>query len=642
MCGIVALFSRYKQIPSGTVEQATKSLSHRGPDGQRFWTSPDGRVALGHARLSIIDLTGGDQPIANEDETLRIIVNGELYGYEAIQKELEKRGHRLRTHSDSEIVLHLYEEMGAQCLHRLRGEFAIVLWDAVNRTMFAARDRFGIKPLFYAWHENTLFLASEVKALFAAGVPARWDCESIYDCGGIGSPQMRTLYEGVFQIPPGQFMIATEKQVILNKYWDFDYPTMAESCKARSDAEYAEEFRQVFEESVRIRLRADVPVGCYLSGGIDSCAVLALAARHHQGAVRAYTVTFDREEYNEGEVAQEMAKKAGADFQPILVRQEELAEHFVDAIYQSETLCVNTHGIAKYLLSRAVRQSGFKVVLTGEGSDEILAGYMHFHRDLAPRKVNGFTSSTRENVDPVFAGNGASTQSPLPAHVRSEAREQILRLLGFVPGWMDGSSLISAKMRGLLSQDFLARFSGRRGVFGFFNDIDIRGQLTGREPLHQSLYLWSKTRLPNYLLTLLGDRMEMAHSIEGRLPFLDHHLVELARSQPVTQKIRGASHKFVLRESMREFITDTVYRRSKQPFLSPPVLLDSQGKLFTQMQDILRGPVLGAVPFFDQKRVVSLLDDLRQVDEPTRVVNDQVLMMLLSACVLHERFRLSA
>ena len=259
----------------GTVEQATKSLSHRGPDGQRFWTSSDGRIPLGHARLSIIDLTGGDQPIANEDDTLRIIVNGELYGYEAIQKELEKRGHRLRTRSDSEIVLHLYEEIGAQCLHRLRGEFAIVLWDSVNRTMFAARDRFGIKPLFYALHEDTLFLASEVKALFAAGVPARWDCESVYDCGGIGSPQMRTLYEGVFQIPPGHFMIATEKQVILNKYWDFDYPTMAESCKARSDADYAEEFRQVFEESVRIRLRADVPVGCYLSGGIDSCAVLA-------------------------------------------------------------------------------------------------------------------------------------------------------------------------------------------------------------------------------------------------------------------------------------------------------------------------------------------------------------------------------
>ena len=638
MCGIVAIFARHKQISEGTIEKATKSLSHRGPDGQRFWTSPDGRVSLGHARLSIIDLTGGDQPIANEDETLRVIVNGELYGYEVIQKELERGGHRLRTRSDSEIALHLYEEVGAQCLHRLRGEFAIVLWDSVNRTLFAARDRFGIKPLFYAFYDNTLFLASEVKALFAAGVPARWDCESVYDCGGIGSPQMRTLYEGIFQIPPGQFMIATDRQIVLHKYWDFDYPLAVENGKVRPDAEYAEEFRQVFEESVRIRLRADVPVGCYLSGGIDSCAVLSLAARHHQGPVRAYTVTFDREEYNEGAVAEEMAKKAGAAFTPILVRQEEMAEHFVDAIYHSEALCVNTHGIAKYLLSRAVRESDFKVVLTGEGSDEILAGYMHFHRDLAPRGVKGPPASRHENVSPGGTGN----DSPAPAHIRSEARDQILRLLGFVPGWMDGSALISTKLRGLLSRDFLASFNGRHGVLGFFNDIDIRGQLTGREPLHQSLYLWSKTRLPNYLLTLLGDRMEMAHSVEGRLPFLDHHLVELVRSQPVTQKIRGASHKFVLRESMRELITDTVYRRSKQPFLSPPVLMNQKGKLFAMMQDMLRGSALRAVPFFDQGRIVSLLDGLGPANEPADVVNDQVLMMLMSACVLHEQFRLSA
>lgn len=641
MCGIVAIFSKDKRIPSELVDRATRSLSHRGPDGQRSWASPDGRIALGHARLSIIDLTGGDQPIASEDENIRIIVNGELYGYEAIQKELENGGHRLRTRSDSEIVIHLYEELGAQCLHRLRGEFAFVLWDAVNRTMFAARDRFGIKPLFYAVYENTLYLASEVKALFAAGVPARWDCESVYNCGGIGGPLIQTLYEGVFQIPPGHYMIATDQRVILNKYWDFDYPTIDARVDGRSDTEYAEEFRSAFEESVRIRLRADVPVGCYLSGGIDSCAVLSLAARHHPGSIRAFTVTFDREEYDEGGIAQEMANKVGAEFVPILVRQEELAEHFSDATYQSETLCVNTHGVAKYLLSRAVRDSGYKVVLTGEGADEILAGYMHFHRDLTIRKRGGSPFTLRENKEPTALGLNANA-SGTSAHIRSEGREQIARLLGFVPSWMDGSSLISAKLRGLLTQDFLEKFNGRLGVLGFFNDIDVHGQLNGREPLHQSLYLWSKTRLPNYLLTLLGDRMEMAHSVEGRLPFLDHHLVELVRSQPVSQKIRGGSHKFVLRESMRQLITEAVYLKSKQPFLSPPVLLNQKGNLFLLMQDILRGPVLGAVPFFNQKKVISLLEELCKGDEATRVVNDQVLMMILSACVLHTRFRMTA
>src|SRR5690242_5029786 len=175
MCGIVAFFSRRDPISEAVVERATKSLHHGGPDGQRHWIAPDGRVALGHARLSIIDLETGDQPIASEDGRLRTIVNGEFYGYESIQRELEDSGHRLRTGSDSEIALHLYEDLGPQCLHRLRGEFALVIWDATNRTIFAARDRFGIKPLFYAFHNETLYLASEVKALFAAGVPARWD-----------------------------------------------------------------------------------------------------------------------------------------------------------------------------------------------------------------------------------------------------------------------------------------------------------------------------------------------------------------------------------------------------------------------------------------------------------------------------------
>src|SRR6266478_4737058 len=224
MCGIVAIFSPKSPISTATLEKATKSLRHRGPDGQSYWVSADRQVGLGHARLSIIDLTTGDQPIANEDGTRQIIVNGEFYDYETIQKELEQAGHRLKTRSDSEIALHLYEDLGAHCLNRLRGEFAIVIWDSVNRTLFAARDRFGIKPLFYAFHEGTLYLASEVKALFAAGVPARWDTESVYHSGGIGGHQMRTLFEGICQVPPGHYMIATDRHVQLSQYWDFNYP----------------------------------------------------------------------------------------------------------------------------------------------------------------------------------------------------------------------------------------------------------------------------------------------------------------------------------------------------------------------------------------------------------------------------------
>src|SRR6266852_1212479 len=638
MCGIVALFSRRDPIDEGALERATKSLGHRGPDGQRHWIASDGRVALGHARLSIIDLTTGDQPIASEDERSRIIVNGEFYGYESIQRELEQSGHRLRTRSDSEIALHLYEDIGAQCLHRLRGEFAFVLWDETNRTMFAALDRFGIKPLFYAFHKEMLYFASEVKALFAAGVPARWDAESVYHSVEFGGHQVRTLFDGIFQVPPGHYFLATEKHIQLTQYWDFDYPRTDGHLPHRSDADYAAEFR----EAVRIRLRADVPVGCYLSGGLDSCAVLGLAAKHHPDPIRAFTLTFDSAEYDEEKEAKEMAAKVGADFFPIPMRQDDLADHFADAISQSETLCVNAHGVAKYLLSRAVRDAGYKVVITGEGSDEILGGYAHFRRDMLLYNREGQDTAViaglledLEKLNPVSRGL-------LLPHGEAGPLGGVKRLLGFVPSWIETFSARSVKMRALLAGDFLEQFGQREGYQAFFSDMDVRGQLTGRDPLNQSLYIWAKTGLPSYILTMLGDRMEMAHSIEGRVPFLDHRLVEVICSQPVNQKIRGMTEKFVLREAVRDVITDTVYRRQKHPFLSPPATLNPDEKLSTLVQDTLRGPVLAPIPFFNQKKVIGLLDSLHTMDESARVANDQILMLLVSACVLQERFSLAA
>ncbi len=545
MCGIVAFFSRREPIARAVVERATQSLYHRGPDGQRHWISSDQRVALGHARLSIIDLATGDQPIVSEDERRRIVVNGEFYGYETIQRELEKSGHRLRTRSDSEIALHLYENIGPQCLHRLRGEFAFVLWDDTNRTMLAARDRFGIKPLFYAFHGETLYFASEVKALFAAGVPARWDAESVSQAVEFGGHPVRTLYDGVFQVPPGHYLIATDKHFQIHRYWDFNYPKAGHDGRQRSDADYVAEFRDTLEEAVRIRLRADVPVGCYLSGGLDSCAVLGLAARHHPDPIRAFTLTFDRGDYDEEAEAKEMAARAGAEFFPIPIRQDDLADHFADAIRQSETFCINAHGVAKYLLSKAVRDAGYKVVLTGEGSDEILGGYAHFRRDMLLYNKEGQDPAAvatllkdLERLNPVSRGL-------LLPHGEALPLENVKRLLGFVPSWIETFSARAAKMHGLLSEEFLQKFGQHEGYHALFCDLDVRGQLSGRDPVHQSLYLWSKTLLPNYILTVLGDRMEMAHSIEGRVPFLDHRLVEVIRSQPVTQKIRGTTEKYI-------------------------------------------------------------------------------------------------
>ena len=310
MCGIVAMYSARGPIPADVLERATLRLAHRGPDGQRTWLADDRRVGMGHARLSIIDLATGDQPIASEDESLRIVVNGEFYDFEREQRDLEGRGHRLRTRSDSEIALHLYEDYGTACLRHLRGEFAFVLWDGPNDTLFAARDRFGIKPLYYTTYRGTLYLASEIKSLLAAGVPARWDRATFFQANhflGIPTPQDRTLFEGIYQVPPGHYLLASGRQVRLIRYWDFEYPAAVDARQVAPDVEYAERFRHALDEAVRLRLRADVPVGCYLSGGLDSCAVLGLAATHRTEPIRAFTLTFERAAYDEGAIAREMA-----------------------------------------------------------------------------------------------------------------------------------------------------------------------------------------------------------------------------------------------------------------------------------------------------------------------------------------------
>ena len=640
MCGIVALFSPRGTVVPDNLERATRRLIQRGPDGQRTWVAPHGRVGLGHARLSIIDLRTGDQPIASEDGRTHIVVNGELYDFERIQRELESRGHRLRTRSDSEIALHLYEDLGTGCLHQMRGEFAFALWDEANQTLFAARDRFGIKPLFYAVHDGTVHLASEVKALFAAGVPTRWNSQIIFGSLSGGHPT-ETLFEGISQVPPGHFLLATKGYVQLHRYWDFNYPEASAPQPSRDDREHAERMHAALDEAVRLRLRADVPVGCYLSGGLDSCAVLGLAARHHREPIRAFTLTFDKAAYDEGPIAKEMAALAGADFCPVPIQQSDLADHFFDATAYSEALCFNAHGVAKYLLSDAVRKAGYKVVLTGEGSDEILGGYPHFRRDMLLYDNAGQDpAAIRSMLGELARANEVSRGILLPDG-EGVSTQTVTRRLGFTPSWIETYAGGSFRLRALFAAGYAAEIEHRDYFKALLDSVDIPRQLTGRAPVHQSLYLWGKTLLPNYILTVLGDRMEMAHSVEGRVPFLDHHVVELLCAMPLRQKIRGTTEKYVLREATKSVITDTVYRRQKHPFLSSPATHEPAGRFSEMIQDTLRGPLLASLPYFDASKVTSLLDGLPTMDSGERTTTDQVLMLILSACALQDRYHLT-
>jgi asparagine synthase (glutamine-hydrolysing) len=617
MCGIVAFFSPRSSVSPDALRNAVAVLRHRGPDNQRQWVSSDRRVALGHARLSLLDLPGGDQPLTGEDGQIRLIVNGEFYDFERIRRTLELRHHCFKTKSDSEIALHLYEDLGVDCLSELRGEFAFVLWDAANQTLFAARDRFGIKPLYYASHRDTLYIASEAKALFAAGVPAAWDEESLYH-RGMGLPD-RTLFRGVFQVPPGHYILATPQGFRLSRYWDFDYPPAEQIRPAGGDdRHYIEKFHATLDEAVKLRLRSDVPVGCYLSGGLDSSAVLGLASRHAREPIHAFTLTFEQADYDESAIARGMAEHVGAIFHPVPVKQSDIADHFANAIWHAETLFLNGHGVAKFLLSRAARDVGHKAVLTGEGADEILGGYAHFQQDMKVKLDDNSAASRPKPAGPDF--------------------DTMRRALGFVPTWFRVFKTVAARDRGLLADEFRRRHSENSQLF--LSQLDVPGQLRGRDPLNQAQYLWSKSVLPNYILVVLGDRMEMAHSIEGRVPFLDHHVVELLRAVPVGLKIRGNTEKYLLREAARPVITDTIYRRKKHALHSPPAASGRADRFHELMQDTLRGPALAAMPYYEQTKITAALDALPAMAHEARMAMDSALTAILSACILQQQFKL--
>ena len=316
-----------------------------------------------------------------------------------------------------------------------------------------------------------------------------------------------------------------------------------------------------------------------------------------------------------------------------------MAANFTNTIFHGETLCVNAHSTAKYILSQAVSQAGYKVVLTGEGADEIFAGYPHFRQDMLLHNAEGQDEQTIQKLlTELTQSNQISSGILLSEDEGNDTFRRVKQTLGFVPAWMGAVPKASFESFSFYSSEFVNQFASRDPYKMFLNHIDVRGQLTGREPVHQSLYLWSKTILPNYLLRLLGDGMEMAHSVEGRLPFLDHEVVELVTNLPVSSKIRGLTEKLALREAAKPFITDTIYQRQKHPFLAPPLTFQPNGALHQLVQDTLRSSVMSSIPFYDRSKVIELLDELPNMSRKQLGATDAVLMPILSACILQEKF----
>lgn len=634
MCGIFGMVSRPAPISADALQTAVQRLKHRGPDAQTSWSNPARSVGLGHTRLSIMDLATGDQPMVNEDGSCHLVVNGEFYDFERIRGELEAKGHRFSTRSDSEIALHLYEEHGRDCLTQLRGEFAFIIWDETRERLFAARDRFGIKPLFYAVHNGVLMLASEVKALAAAGYPLRWDHEAMAQTIFAGVAPDRCLFEGVRQVPPGHCLVATRTDLRVEPYWELDYPRVSDPAPVRSEAEWIEQLRTEADEAVRVRLRADVPVGCLLSGGLDSSAALGLARKYTTGPLKTFTIAFDHVAFDESAVAGRSSAEHNAEFHPIRVTNADFATHFADAVWSAEGVQYNAHGAARYLLSRAVKAAGIKVVLAGEGADELCAGYRFCERALG---VGGEAPAAVNWPEPVLRLLAAAPNAAQPAGALPGLAAQA-RALGYpelMIGHLAGKLALAHQ---LLHPDFLRRSSAEDPLLAFFRRYDVARQLDGREPIKQVLNLWMRTGFANYVLG--AERLDMASAVEQRLPFIDHKLFEFARALPDALMLRDGREKWVLREALRPFVTDEVYAGRKRPFLAPPSVLQEDSPMFALVQDTLRSRAVANLPFFDHGALMKFLDQLRTLKGPERAPFDPMLLFLTSVAVLHERYGL--
>ena len=627
MCGIVAIHSDDAPVSGEMLRAATSALEHRGPDGKGYWTAPSRRVGLGHTRLSVIDLETGDQPILNEDGSIALVANGEFYGFEKIRDDLEHLGHAFKTMSDSEILVHLYEEMGEGCLEKLRGEFAFVLWDEKRRKLFAARDRFGIKPLFHAEQDGVLFLASEAKALFAAGIEARWDRESVLRSMFLCIGPEQSLFNGITQIPPGHVLTRENGTTRVRQYWDPTYP-LANGVFHDDEAACIEKTASLVEEAIALRMRADVPVGCLLSGGLDSSSVLGFASRLSDRPMRAFTIAFDDPQFDESELARETAAFAGAEFEPVDASKRQLADNFEQSVAQGEIVQYNAHGTARFLLSRAIQRAGYKVVLAGEGADELFAGY-GFASTAVLSRANG---SAWGKVGAVLRLLRPLSRSETVVRQTSPWLVRTARLLNLNPSMMDPLARRMNLMQSVLSRDGCIDDPYRK----LFEELSPMEKIRGREPAKQLIYLWMKSIFPGYVLS--ADRADMAHGVEVRLPFLDHVLFDYVKRVPVRILAANGIRKNLLREAARPVLTDGARNREKKPLMAPSFSNHAQDPLRTAIRDILGSESMRANPFFDHPGISRLAES---ADADGTATVDPLMLMAASLCIIQERYHVT-
>jgi asparagine synthase (glutamine-hydrolysing) len=607
----------------------TAAIAHRGPDDEQVHIEPG--VALGARRLAIVDLAGGRQPIANEDGSVWVAFNGELFEYPELRVELLARGHRLATRCDTEAWVHLYEDLGEGMFAKARGQFAVSLWDRENRTLILGRDRVGICPLYYIERDGWLLWGSEVKALLASGmVPARPDPKGIdhlfsFFCAGTS----RTFFEGVKSIPPGHYLKIKDGRVELRKYWDLDFPDAGDEIRMADPTPLVDDLEGLLRQAVERRLRGDVPVVSYISGGLDSTVVLGLSSRQRGEAVPSFTVGLDRAGPDERPQSAEAARELGSRLTTVTMDRSKIAEAFPELTVAAEGPVLDTSCAALLRLAQAVHEQGYKVALTGEGADEALAGYVWFKvqkaREVLGRPLGGLPARLVRRALLASVGGGSARRVPERA------------IAGVRPAQQDMYELI-AQARPILYSDAMWK---RLGDHDPFADLDITNDRIGRwDPLNQSLYVGYKVMLAGLLMISKGDRIAMHSSVETRYPFLDDDVIAFCAAIAPEYKLHGFTEKWLLRRVAARTLPKPIANRPKTMFRSS-LSRTFLGPHRPQWVDQLLSPEsLRATGYFDPRAVARERAMQLMIPRitPRRFVLDVALTCVVSTQLWHHQF----
>ena len=638
MCGITGVIKHKpgSQVEEGLLRQMLGMLRHRGPD--QFGIYIDEQAGLGSARLSIIDLSSGQQPISNEDGTLWIVFNGEIFNYVELRPELEARGHHFTTHSDTEVILHLYEDYGPDCLSHLNGQFAIAIWDTRRQSLFLARDRVGIRPIFYTDTGDALVFGSEIKAILAyPGIRAELDPAALDDVFTFWSPQSpRSAFKGIYEVPPGSYMLVQNGQIQILRYWQLEYPdtTCPEYAASlnRPEEEYLAEFRDLLIDATQIRLRADVPVGAYLSGGLDSSTITAIIRNYTGNRLDTFSISFSDPEFDESDYQRRMSQYLGTEHQVVFASHADIGRIFPDVIWHTEVPVTRTSPAPMYLLSGLVRQHNFKVVLTGEGADEFLGGYDIFKeakirrfwarepesqaRQLLLQKlhphIKDLTSGGGAYLAAFFKDGLTDLDNPTYSHeIRWKTTQRAKRF--FSPALVDQIQQVKR------------------------SQVELPAGFAHWHPLAQAQYIEITTFMSPYLLSSQGDRPGMAHSVEGRFPFLDVRIMEFSNRLPASLKLRGLTEKYLLKQLARQWLPDEIWKRHKQPYRAPIHRSFFNEDTQDYVEELLSPGWINKTGLFKADAVQQLVEKVRK-GARLGETDDMALAGILSTQLVYQRF----